>query len=118
MLKVSTSIENRPRPRKMRTKLAKLILWDVTLSCGDLCTDLLQILVLLSHEESRGYGFVSLLLIYYPAPLHLLSSGLKRRDEPGWIKVLQVVGKLALHPFLLTFAYLKLIWRIYNNKET
>ena len=117
MLKVSTSIEDCSRTGKMRKKLAKLILWDVTLSCGDLCTDLLQILVLLSNEESRGHGFVALLLIYYPAPLHFFGSGLNRNDEPVWIRVFRVVGKLVFHPFLLTFAYLKLIWKIYNKED-
>ena len=117
MLKVSTSIEDCSQTGTMRKKLAKLILWDLTLSCGDLCTDLLQILVLLSNEESRGHGFVALLLIYYPAPLHLFGPGLNRSDEPIWIRVFRVVGKLVFHPFLLTLAYLKLIWKIYNNED-
>jgi hypothetical protein len=101
----------------MRKKLAKLILVDVALSFGDLCTDLLQILILLSNAESRGYGFVSLLLIYYPAPLYLLCSGMNQINEPGWIRISRMFGKLVFHPFLLTLAYIKLIWKIYNNKD-
>ena len=100
-------------------QLAKLIFWDFGLTCSDLCADLVQAYVLLrgSDHQSRVYGLISLLIIYYPAPFYI--ANLNRDSADGSLAVFigQVLGKLVFYPLLLPMAHARFAWNLYKGKE-
>ena len=102
---------------KKAFKIAKVIFLDLGLSCADLFTDLFQALIFLGDSESRNYGFVSIFLIYFPAPFFLLLNIGLTRNGSIWKMILQTIFAFLLHPILLPLAYFRLIWKLYNNQE-
>ena len=105
--------------KKNTYQLARLIFWDFGLTCSDLCADLIQVYVLLLgfDPQSRVYGFVSLSIIYYPAPFYIAS--LNRTPENGSKTgfIAQVVAKVVLYPLLLPIAHAKCAWKLYKSQE-
>ena len=105
--------------KKKTYQLAKLIFWDFGLTCSDLCADLIQVYVLLlgSDHQSRVYGFISLSIIYYPAPFYIAS--LNRTTENGFKAgfITQGVGKVVLYPLLLPIAHARCAWKLYKSEE-